>query len=319
MLNRNFLSALGIASLCAAANVCADPVNLIYKWPINQTVTYQVTQDSKQKMSGTPMGDMEGTTHQVSTLALKPTAVGEDGSTTLEASFQAIHLEMQPLMQPSKFSYDTANPGADEAQNPLAAVKAMVGKPFTVVLGPDGAVKKVEGVQAIADQIGQAAGNTPAAAAMARQLKTTFNDQTIGKLFEVGFHHLAGKAVDPGSTWASSYEMPLPGMGTMKAAGQATLSKADGASATIDSTYTITLDPPAAGQPVNPMMKNVKVENASGQASTLFDVSRGLLRHHTGTVTMPTTFSMAGQNGQETKITVSIDSGTTLDLVEDKH
>ena len=61
---------------------------------------------------------------------------------TIEASFKAIRLEMQPLMQKAKYAYDSANPGADEAQNPLApAVKAMIDKPFTVVLGPDGSVK----------------------------------------------------------------------------------------------------------------------------------------------------------------------------------
>jgi hypothetical protein len=318
MIYSQFPFAVLAAVMPAAWATSLEPVNLTYKWPIGETLVYRVTQDSTQKMTGTPAGDMQGSTHQVSTLNLKPTGVAEDGSATLEVSFQTIRLEMQPLMQPTKLTYDTAAPGEDEAKNPLSAVKAMIGKPFTVVLGPDGSVKKIDGVQAIADQIGQQAGGNPAAATMARQLKTTFNDQTISKLFEVGFHHVPGRAVEPGSTWDSSYDMPLPGLGTMKAAGQATLSKAEGATATVESAYTITLEPPAPGQQANPMMQNLKVENASGKSTTQFDVEKGLLRHHTGTVTMPTSLSMNGPNGQPTTITILIDSGTTLDLVEGK-
>jgi hypothetical protein len=318
MLTKELALAMIASALSTTSALRAgEPLNLTYKWEINRTVTYQVTQDSNQKMSGTPMGDMEGSTHQVSTLSLTPKEGAEDGSTTIEASFTSIRLEMQPLMQPTKFSYDTAHPGADGDRNPLAAIKVMVDKPFTVVLGADGSVKKVEGVQAIADQIGPGGGG-PAAASMARQLKTTFNDQTIGKLFEVAFHHLPGKSVEPGSTWDSSYEMPLPQMGTMKAAGVATLTSAGGGNATIDSTYTITLEPAAAGETAHSMMQNIKVENASGQSTTVFDAGSGVLRHHTGKVTMPTSISMKGQNGQETTITILINSGTTLELMEAK-
>lgn len=314
-----FLAAIGIIAPAVSGAAAVDSLNLAYKWKVDQPAIYQVTQDSGQKMSGTPMGDMEGSTHQVSTLRLKPIGVAEDGTATIEASFQAIRLEMRPLMQQASYAYDSANPGENESQNPLApAVKAMIDKPFTVVLGPDGSVKKVDGVQAIADQIGKD-GSTPAAANMAKMLKTTFNDQTVSKLFEVGFHHLPDKAVEPGSTWDSSYDMPIPQMGTMKAAGQATLSNGEGGNAQIESNYTITLEPPAAGQPVNPMMQNIKVEKATGRSTTLFDPARGMLIRHSGKVEMPTTISMAGPNGQETKINILINSSTALELVEDKR
>ena len=243
---------VAIASSLGTSSPAREPVSLAYKWTVNQTVSYRITQDGNQKVSGMPMPDATQTVHQVSTLQLTPKSVADDGATTIEAVYSAISLDLQPMMDKNKYSFDSAA-SAEDPQNPLSGpVKAVVGQKFTVVLGPDCAVRKIDGFQAIADKSAQA--TTPAASRMAPLLKGTFSEQAVNKFFEVAFHRLPASPVEPGGSWTTTYDSAIPQMGTMTATGQSTLTSLDAGAATIDTTVAMALKPPADGEAVNPMM-----------------------------------------------------------------
>jgi hypothetical protein len=296
-----------IAVVLSAPLASAEPIDLSAKWSIGQTTTYRITQQNQNKMSGMPgMGDIEMGQTQVSTIRFSPKEAAEDGATTVEAVFDAIRLEVQDPMKPKR-SYDSANPDPADTTNSLAKlVNAVIGQPITVVFAPDGSVKSIDGVKAIGEKMG----GGPGAAA--------FSEQSITKLLEITFRHLPGKSVEVGDSWEQVIETPLQSVGTMKGVGQATLTSVEAGIATIDTTTAITLEPPAPGQPANPMMKKMTVTDASGHSTTTFDTARGLVRRVEGKVTMPMETTVKGPDGSDSTISLLVNSSTTSELLETK-
>lgn len=307
------------ATTFGLAQPSGAPTPLAYIWVKDRPLTYNVTQEGVQKISGLPMGDADQSVRQNITLVMNPKEVAPDGTATIEVVYSAVRLEMQPMMQPKKFAYDSANPGADNAPNPLAGpVMALVGQAFTVVLGPDGAVKSLDGVQPIVEKMTQA-GAGSGSSAIGQLLKGVFSEPAVTKLFENGFHRLPDQPVEVGGGWDAAYDMPDTQMGRLKAASRSILTSLESGIATIDTTATISLEPPASGQPVNPMMRNMKLGDAKGVSTTLFDAGRGLLRRYSGKVTIPVSSSTPpGGTGQAMTISIAIDNSTTLELSEPK-
>lgn len=288
--------------------VVAAPVDLAFKWPVGQPLTYRVTQENKTLMSGMPggMGDLETGQNQISLVRLVPKEITEDGHATVEAVFESIRLEIQAPMQPKR-SYDSANPDPEGTANSLAGpVNAVVGQPLTIVFSPDGTVKSITGVEAISDKMG----GGPGAAA--------FSEQAISKLFEITFRHLPDKPVEPGESWQREFDIPLPSIGTMKGVGTTTLESVEAGLATLKTASTITLQPPNPDEPPNIRMKNMTLTDASGESITTFDTARGLVRRVAGSTTMPIELTMTGRDGAESKISLLVKSATTSELIESK-
>ena len=120
-------------------------------------------------------------------------------------------------------------------------------------------------------------------------------------------------------SWTTTYDSAIPQMGTMTATGQSTLTSLDAGAATIDTTVAIALKPPANGEAVNPMMKNMTLEGAGGTARSVFDAEKGLLRQFSGKVSMPFKSSNPPSgNAQQMNISIDVESATGVELLDTK-
>jgi hypothetical protein len=132
-----------IAELTGIAS--AQPVALRYKWTTGDEARYRVTQQPTGTVSGPPNGlagsNIEMTIVQVARSAVKD--VSTDGTATMEQIYESIRFDIN---SPVATAFDSANRAADA--NPMdAALAAMVGESFVIVVSPTGVVQKVEGFE----------------------------------------------------------------------------------------------------------------------------------------------------------------------------
>ena len=128
---------------------------LRYRWTKGESLRYRIVQTTNAQMSGLPgMGEMNITNTMTQLLQQTATDVAADGTGTLQMKFEAIKMEMGTPM--GTFVYDSAAPAntADPMVAQIAATMGvLVGESITVVMSPNGAIQKIEGMSAIAQKV----------------------------------------------------------------------------------------------------------------------------------------------------------------------
>jgi hypothetical protein len=117
-----------------------------------------------------------------------------------------------------KMGYDSKNP----VENPSEMDKmldmifsTLIGKPFTINVAPDGSVKSVTGMDAIAENMTQAiAAGGQIAAQVGASMKQQFSDVAVKNMFEQSLKIYPVNAVKPGDSWSVESIVTLSGMNT---------------------------------------------------------------------------------------------------------
>ena len=81
-----------------------------------------------------------------------------------------------------------------------ATIGALVGESITLVMSPNGAIQKMEGMARIMEKMQKTAPQGRAALGMAG-LDSMLTDESMKGAFGQSFGHLPGTAVKPGDTW----------------------------------------------------------------------------------------------------------------------
>jgi hypothetical protein len=120
-----------------------------------------------------------------------------------------------PMM---KMGYDSKNPveNPSEMDRMLSKIfSTLIGKPFTLNIAPDGSVKSVTGMNAIAENMTKAvAADGQMAAQVSAAVKQQFSDAAMKNMFEQSLKIYPANAVKPGDSWNVENTMAISGMNT---------------------------------------------------------------------------------------------------------
>jgi hypothetical protein len=120
-----------------------------------------------------------------------------------------------PMM---KMGYDSKNPveNPSEMDRTLNRIfSTLIGKPFTLNVAPDGSVKSVTGMDAIAGNMTRAvAADGQMAAQVSAQMKQQFSDEAVKNMFEQSLKIYPASAVKPGDSWNTESTAAVSGMNT---------------------------------------------------------------------------------------------------------
>ena len=183
--------------------------------------------------------------------------------------------------------------------SPLDAMTVMAGTSYSVVFSPRGTVVGMSDVEGMREAL-RARIPDPSARSLLDQM---LSEEALRGQWEQGGYALPTEAVSVGSTWESTFVMPLPTIGSLSAVASNVVESMDGDLVVIGNSATLSLSGGAAASSPIPM----SFGDATMTGTTRFDAGRGLLLGTEGTVALQMTMAMGGQE-------TVIDTVTTLTL-----
>ena len=124
-------------------------------------------------------------------------------------------ISMKQDMGGNAFSFDSANPDSDDAASPLSGMSALLGKPFRVILGEEGEIISIAGVDELIESVG---------GPMSREMVKQFagEDQLAQMMNTFMSAMVPARPVAPGDTWPIDLDMSIPPFGeaTYKGSGK---------------------------------------------------------------------------------------------------
>ncbi|MBZ4190464.1 DUF6263 family protein [Niabella beijingensis] len=213
--------ALFSAAMLAASALQAQKITLRFS-PANGS-RYDVATVTAMNIKQTVMGQPANADVNNTVAALYEIAdAGADKNLTM--TYGAVKTNMSFMGK--DISIDSESPDTANAGNKM--FRSIKGQKITATIASDGSVKKVEGFEAIKQQLN--ADNSPA-----RQMtEEMFSDATIKSLLEQSLKMYPKEAVSAGSTWASTVQIEKPYKLTMQ--NNYTLKKTEGGKSFIDVT-----------------------------------------------------------------------------------
>lgn len=319
---RSLRAAAVLAVVLALANVSTSgqSVALRYRWTKGEPLKYKTTQQTALTMSGLPgMGDMAVTSTATVTLTITPDDVAADGTATLKDRFDAIRLDVVTPVGTVAIDSATASSAPPDPTTAGAQkiVQALVGESVTVVMGPTGAIKSVDGMTRINARLKASmsdASSDPTASAILQSLDQMMTDESFKGSVGQSFAVLTDHPVAPGETWQTQLTM-AGAIGTTTASTIFTMKGVDRASgrdlSRIGVASTLKVAP---GATIGPMA--VSADGGTGDGEVLFDNQRGRLVSSVTHMTMPLALSMTAPDGTAINMQGVSKNTTTTALVE---
>jgi hypothetical protein len=270
-------------------------------------------------MSGVPgMGEMNITNTMTQMVQQTTQDVAADGTGTIQALFESIKMEMGTPM--GTFVYDSAvpaNTGDPMVAQIAAMVGGMVGESLTIVMSPNGAIQKIEGMSAILEKVKKA--NPQAVAGLGIPgLDSVLSDDAMKGTFGQGFPAFSSTPVKPGDTWKQDVTLPNP-FGTMTVATVFTFKAVETAGgkevARIVSTSTVKATPGSKPPPL-PLPMTIQFSDGTGQGELLFDRRLGRSQKATFETTLPLNLSMTAPDGTPVNMAALTKTTMVVELVE---
>ena len=231
-------------------------------------------------------------------------SVESNGDATVMVTTEHIRMEGVGPGGDQLYDSDSGDIPTDPA---ILGAAAMVGQDYSMVVGADGTVKSIQGIEELIDSM---RGSFPPD--VAPMLGEMFNAQTLTEIAQQGVQILPTDPISPGGSWQMSFTMPNPLLGevintlTFILDG---IEERDGRTvALLSSTGEIVADTPEdlAGLP---MEMDVDAEMTG---FLIFDVDRGLVLSSSTTTEM--TMTMSGPDGSS--MTMPMTTTGSLELLE---
>jgi hypothetical protein len=301
-----------IAGLTGLAS--AQSVTLRYKWTTGEEIKSRLTQQTTATISGLPnaVGGMNVDTTMALVVRSVVKDVAADGTLTMEQVCESIRMDMNSPM--ARTAFDSANKDAAADANPMnAALGAMIGESFVIVVSPAGVVQKVEGLDALMDKLSRTLPQNATSAAAMQAMRSSFSDESMKQTFSQSFARLPDRAVSIGESWTGESTTAIPVFGKATTTTTFTLTGVEGQIARIATKLNLKFDPMQAA--TSPAGMSVKVGESSGEGELLFDVAKG--RHQRSTMRLTTSFSMSapGPGGAATNMETVSTSVITVETV----
>jgi hypothetical protein len=177
---------------------------------------YEYRTDITQNITQSVMGQTIPVETEMNFVYLMEITGKTPQETTVQFTFLEIaYMVSSPMM---KMGYDSKNP----VENPSDTDKIfdkmfgkLIGESFTAVIAPDGSVKSIAGMDAIAESmINAISGEGQLAAQLGAQMKSQFGDELFKKSIEQSLKIYPANAVKVGESWNMENIMPMNGMNT---------------------------------------------------------------------------------------------------------
>ncbi len=291
---------------------------LRYRWTKGETIRYRIVQTTNAAMSGIPgMGEMNITNTMTQVQRFIVQDVAADGTATLQSTFEAIKMEMGTPM--GTYVYDSASPNqnsGDPVVSQLASsIGAMVGESITIVMSPNGAIQKIDGMSRVMEKVTK---TVPAGPLGAGGLDSFMSDESMKGVFGQSFASFPANAVKVGDTWKGELAMPNP-FGTMHIASTFTVKGTENTGGKelvrIVSASTIKGTPSDKPSPL-PIPMKVEISDGTGQGELLFDRKLGRTQKATADTTVPIAMNMTAPDGTVLNLTALTKTMTTMELIE---
>ena len=231
-------------------------------------------------------------------------SVESNGDATVMVTTEHIRMEGVGPGGDQLYDSDSGDIPTDPA---ILGAAAMVGQDYSMVVGADGTVKSIQGIEELIESM-----RSSFPPDVAPMLGEMFNAQTLTEIAQQGVQILPTDPISPGGSWQMSFTMPNPLLGevintlTFILDG---IEERDGRTvALLSSTGEIATDTPEdlAGLP---MEMDVDAEMTG---FLIFDVDRGLVLSSSTTTEM--TMTMSGPDGSS--MTMPMTTTGSLELVE---
>ena len=283
------------------APVSAQEIMLKLGFQEGSQIVMQMTNRMEMSMPG-------GFSSQVmdQTVRMRQTVQSVDlsGDATLMVTTE--HMRMEGIGPAGNQLYDS-DTGDIPTDPAILGAAAMVGQSYSMVVGPDGTVKSVQGIEELVEAM--RASSPPEAAPM---LDEMFNADILIEIAQQGIQILPTDRVSPGDSWQTSSTMPNPLLGEVTNNLTFVLDQVeerDGKTvALLSSTGEIVADAPDGLEGL-PMEMDVDAEMTG---SLIFELDRGLILSSITTNKM--TMTMSGPDGAS--MTMPMTTVTSLELVE---
>ncbi len=215
------LAAFGIALLLAPA----DPAELKLKLAKGDKLRFEFADRGDTRIENPTTGDIQVKFEQLLHADAAVTAVDAGGTATLQLTIMRLRVALENAAF-GGFELDTDAEGGGAGR--LAALR---GKPFTLVVASNGAVKKVSGLSALVEAIAKL---SPDPGTGRKVLEAELSDAAIqGKLTEC-LGPLPKEKKAAGATWPASFAARLPLTGNeLTASPTCKLEKVEGGKATV--------------------------------------------------------------------------------------
>ncbi|HYN06008.1 MAG TPA: DUF6263 family protein [Vicinamibacterales bacterium] len=312
-------SAVVAVVLGAASSLSGQEGVLRYRWTKGEVLRYRVVQETNAAMTGVPgLGEMNVRNVMTQVQEMTTKDVAADGTATVQNKFESMRMEMGTPM--GTFVYDSTQPPDPNANEIIAQIAAsmgaMIGESITLMMSPNGAIQKIEGMSAIMEKLKKTA---PSGAMGALGgLDSMLTDDAMKGSFGQGFGHLPTTPVKAGDSWKNEITMPNP-FGTMTIATNFSLKGVETIGgkelARIASTATIKAAPGATPPPM-PMPMTIQFTDGTGQGEMLFDRKLGRTQKTTFETTLPMTMSMTAPDGSALNMSALTKTTMTMELIE---
>ena len=305
---RRLSAALGVwltASLLAPpVSVSAQQVTLRWKYVAGSELVYRLVNHQEVTM---PMMGGNTVSEQTQTMRWSVREVAPNGDATITVTTEHVQVEMSGPT--GNVSYDSRT---DEAPTVPAAqmFAAMAGLSYTMVIGSQGTVKSVQGMDQLIDEIMGAL--PPEAMALGQgMLGEMFSEESITNMMQQSIQVFPQEPVGPGDSWQRSFSMSNPMIGGVTMNLTFTVDGIEdrdgGTVAVISSTGDMVVGEGTGGQ----FSGMIEMGDAEITSKMNFDVDRGLILFSTTTSNMEITFSAAGP-----QMTVGTVMTSTLELID---
>ena len=290
-----------ILAMSVPALVSAQEIML--KWGFVEG-SEQVLQLTNRMEISMPIGFASQVMDQSIRMRQTVQSVESNGDATVMVTTEHIRMEGVGPGGDQLYDSDSGDIPTDPA---ILGAAAMVGQDYSMVVGADGTVKSIQGIEELIESM---RGSFPPD--VAPMLGEMFNAQTLTEIAQQGVQILPTDPISPGGSWQMSFTMPNPLLGEVINTLTFILDgveERDGRTvALLSSTGEIATDTPEdlAGLP---MEMDVDAEMTG---FLIFDVDRGLVLSSSTTTEM--TMTMSGPDGSS--MTMPMTTTGSLELLE---
>ena len=290
-----------ILAMSVPALVSAQEIML--KWGFVEG-SVQVLQLANRMEISMPIGFASQVMDQSIRMRQTVQSVESNGDATVTVTTEHIRMEGVGPGGDQLYDSDSGDIPTDPA---ILGAAAMVGQDYSMVVGADGTVKSIQGIEELIESM-----RSSVPPDVAPMLGEMFNAQTLTEIAQQGVQILPTDPISPGGSWQISFTMPNPLLGevintlTFILDG---IEERDGRTvALLSSTGEIVADTPEdlAGLP---MEMDVDAEMTG---FLIFDVNRGLVLSSSTTTEM--TMTMSGPDGSS--MTMPMTTTSSLELLE---
>ena len=290
-----------ILAMSTPAPVSAQEIMLKWGFQEGSQVVMQMTNRMEMSMPG-------GFSTQVmdQTVRMRQTVQSVDlsGDATLMVTTE--HMRMEGIGPAGNQLYDS-DTGDIPSDPAILGAAAMVGQSYSMVVGPDGTVKSVQGIEELVEAM-----RTSFPPEVAPMLDEMFSADILIEIAQQGMQILPTDPISPGDSWQTSFTMPNPLLGEVTNNLTFVLDQVEEREgktvALLSSTGEIVADAPDGLEGL-PMEMDIDAEMTG---SLIFELDRGLILSSITTNKM--TMTMSGPDGAS--MTMPMTTVTSLELVE---